>query len=477
MGRLFVRGCAVVVAAAFVLSLPGPPQSGSESESPAVASLLGQIRSAANSESFLDADDATGGASDELRGNAKVRVSHTSKAAGPIVHLEMRDAAAEPISFCSGTLIGPNVILTAAHCLAWGPVLRDILVTPAKGGTQSPHGVQLAARWIYSSGFLSATTFEQAIANDYGLVVLPDTTLTDKTGSLSVAAVPDAELQMQGPRFAAVGYPFECDQTKCGLDDDISLEEALPGQGAYPWLAPLSHLNPVGATLRNDSDVAGGMSGGPLLRLSDLAVSGLTSMGSPLWTNSTRITPAIVSQLQAWCLTGACTINVAPTPPTGAPRMHRLFVAAMAGDSTMPMCGGERTFLRAFGDKAVEWSAATEPLLNLLSTVDTDFEVPAWRQEFAIRLDDFDEATDAFLAVGSPPVGFAEYVASARSGVTGYSSAMHSLLAAFDSNDIDELEEVLDAFFEARSHLRAAAGNYPGLNPDCLAPLGNPFPG
>lgn len=82
------------------------------------------------------------------------------------------------VPFATGWLVGPDKVLTAAHCLEYpsghekvGEALKEIRVSPGREGNKFPFGHQTSTR--LSSGWKKGTGNSRPPALDFGLIELP----------------------------------------------------------------------------------------------------------------------------------------------------------------------------------------------------------------------------------------------------------------------------------------------------------------
>ena len=101
-------------------------------------------------------------------------------------------------SSCTGTIVGPGVVLTAAHCghgSRGDSSIYSIRVVPGKDGSSEPWGSQFGDLVDYPRGWTDSPDPAYHVY-DYALVYLPDRTLTDRVGVFpgKITVLSDAEL-------------------------------------------------------------------------------------------------------------------------------------------------------------------------------------------------------------------------------------------------------------------------------------------
>ena len=154
---------------------------------------------------------------------------------------------------CTGTMVGPNIMLTAKHCVQWTrDGFLDMTFTPSyqPGEDEAPYG---AARARPHSIFRVVNTFEQGPYNDVAydwVVVALDWAIGNVVGWMGVASFQGAWLDMDV--WDHIGYP-----------EDFGGQPIFFGDGAVKEISG-SFASGTALVLESDVDTINGQSGGPL---------------------------------------------------------------------------------------------------------------------------------------------------------------------------------------------------------------------
>ena len=316
LGRKFSR-LAVVLVSFLVLVAGFPSTVGSTSESPRAEFAGNGVVHRLSSERMTGVDEPADrpgrdvGRDLNLVFDPDTRIQVTDTTQEPFVkiaHLVIIDEGTGVGQRCTGAFIGPNVLITAAHCI-WNPDYDGfpdtVEVLLARNGDQLPFGSAFAGFVWVPAGWIASLSDGDLIPDwdlDYALVVMNDDSLGNAVGPMTIGLLSDAELEAPEFNPMTAGYPGD-------------------KQIGTMWLGTEPAFSGVTNTsLFHQIDSVGGQSGSPVWRASDGLVVGIESFETNVANVARRFTQDVIDELTDACADLECSFSVATDiepPPRG----------------------------------------------------------------------------------------------------------------------------------------------------------------
>lgn len=226
---------------------------------------------------------------------------------------------------CSGTMIAPNAVITAAHCL-FDPdralPAGSVAVRPAQDGTVLPYGVAFATTFSVSPGFVPGSL--PGTPDDFALVHLNGDPFAGKLGPfVPLKAVSNSDLTAVDSQLWSIGYPA-----------DKALGSLWQAKGKTVGFTP--------NLIFTDMDVFGGQSGSPAYLLDKSGKYrqvGIVSFGSSFSNGIVRITDDHIEQMASWCEDNSCALpegDAASLTAVPTPTRTKTATPTATGSPTQP---------------------------------------------------------------------------------------------------------------------------------------------
>jgi V8-like Glu-specific endopeptidase len=204
-----------------------------------------------------EAEAATVGAATVFPPDERIQVTDTTRIPfRTVADLGLFEPGGRLSGRCSGVMLGPDVVLTAAHCVYWsGRYIDSVLVVPGESWPSWPYGTGFAVKMAVPNGWASGPGQDPPDALmpptrfDWAILVLSLRDWNDNTLAPYpvVAHAPDAYFGRPDLTLFTAGYPgdkpvgtmWAAISSELAVDDDFLYTRAdiAPGQSGSPIFA------------------------------------------------------------------------------------------------------------------------------------------------------------------------------------------------------------------------------------------------
>ncbi|MFN0145610.1 MAG: trypsin-like serine peptidase [Dehalococcoidia bacterium] len=229
-----------------------------------------------------------------------------------VTYLLMYTEGEVPFGRCTGTMLSPTLVLTAAHCLYdEGVAVSSVVVAPGADPAARPVVFATATRFSVPEGWVSG----QRAPFDFALVHLEPGAFAGLDPYPRLMLAPGSVLEQPGTFIATAGYP--ADSARLTMMATQTMDFAFDGRFIVSRL-----------------DAVPGQSGSPILLLDragqPLGIVGILTRERDDENLGVRISEEVVAALAGFCSGDGCAIDPV-RPPSAYTVTERGFCRALIG--------------------------------------------------------------------------------------------------------------------------------------------------